>query len=146
MSLVEATKMIVETFGTEPGDAIAMLATRTEDGRYRDNVRNLNHATKIWLDAGEGTYRTDELQAFLECFGATSKSSASNRATMQRSAQSGANKYKVAEEDVCSYPVANQRTGRVRARMASSDEAEALDALLSQPKPKASKAKAKSAE
>ena len=129
MSMINAVNYLVSTFGLEASDAVALIAEK-RNGQWIDTVRNLNHATKIWLDLGQGAYKTDELQTFLEFFGAKSKSAASNRACMQRSAQAGVNKYKVAPEDTCEFPVANTRTGRVRSRAASADESAALDALL----------------
>lgn len=129
MSLINAIELITTTFGTDKSDAVALVASK-DSGQWISTVRNLNHATAIWLDLGKGQYRNDELQSFLECFGARSKAAASNRVCMQRSHQRGANKYNVKAEDVTSFPIAAVRTARSATTLVSADDAEALDALL----------------
>ena len=93
-------------------------------------VRNLNHATAVYSDSRKGAVVTADLQAFLVCFGAKSTSAASNRLCMQRSAQSGENKYRVNKDDVAQHAIATTRGGTVRKTVLATDELASLNALL----------------
>jgi len=138
MSTVEAINMFATKFDLDIPQ-VASLMVRPQGKSFVSIIRNQNHAAKLWIDQGQGTVVTSELQAFLETLGVvTSKSGASNCLCRQRSAQAGVNKYRLKDADVAEYPVAvSGRTGRVRS--ITGDDANALAALLAPPKAKAAK-------